>query len=65
MIQNKKPVLIVALFLAALIVIPLLLLLITRVGSSINSEIGGGMITVNQKELKQLDWQIVITYVVL
>jgi tetratricopeptide (TPR) repeat protein len=58
MIQNKKPVLIVALFLAALIVIPLLLLLITRVGSSINSEIGGGMITVNQKETDIADFDL-------
>ena len=50
MTKNKKPALIVALFLAALIVIPLLLLLITRVGGSISSGIGSGSIIVNQSE---------------
>ena len=58
MTKNKKPVLIVALFLAALIVIPLLLLLITRVGGSISSEIGGGSITVNQKETDIADFDL-------
>jgi hypothetical protein len=58
MTKNKKPALIVALFLAALIVIPLLLLLITRVGGSISSEIGGGSITVNQKETDIADFDL-------
>lgn len=47
MTQNKKPVLIVALVLVALIVVPLLLPLIIRVGGSESSEIGGGSIAVN------------------
>ena len=58
MTRNKKPVLIVALFLAALIVIPLLLLLITRVGGSISSEISDGRITVNQKETDIADFDL-------
>ena len=49
---------IVALFLAALIVIPLLLLLITRVGGSISSEISDGRITVNQKETDIADFDL-------
>ena len=58
MIQNKKPVLIVALFLAALIIVPLLILLITRVGASVSSGIGSGSITVNQKETSIADFDL-------
>ena len=50
MTQNEKPVLIVTLVLVALIVVPLLLLLITRVGGSVSSGIGSGSIIVNQSE---------------
>ena len=58
MTQNKKPVLIVALFLAALIVVPLLILLITRIGTFVSSEIGSGSITVNQKETSIADFDL-------
>ena len=56
--QNKKPVLIVTLVLVALIVVPLLLPLITRVGGSGSSEIGSGSITVNQKETDIADFDL-------
>ena len=58
MTQNKRPVLIVALVLAALIVIPLLLLLIIRFGGSVSSEIGGVSITVNQNETDIADFDL-------
>ena len=58
MTQNKKPVLIVALVLAALIVIPLLLLLIIRIGGSVSSEIGGVSITVSQNETDIADFDL-------
>ena len=58
MTQNKKPVLIVALFLAALIVVPLLILLITRIGTFVSSEIGSGSITANQKETSIADFDL-------
>ena len=56
--QNKKPVLIVALVLAALIAIPLLLLLIIRASGSLSPAIGGGGITVNQNETDIADFDL-------
>lgn len=58
MTRNKKPVLIVALVLAALIVIPLLLLLITRLGGSNSTEIGSGGSTVSQNGAVTADFDL-------
>ena len=58
MTQNKKPVLIVALVLAALIVIPLVLLLIIRIGGSVSTEIGSGSHTLNQNQKDIADFDL-------
>ena len=58
MTQNKKPVLIVALILAALIVVPLVLLLITRIGGSVSTEIGSGSHTLNENETEIADFDL-------
>ncbi|MDQ8194525.1 tetratricopeptide repeat protein [Coraliomargarita sp. SDUM461004] len=58
MTRNKKPVVIVAIVLAAFIFIPLLLLLATRLGGSSGSHFGGGTASTVQHETDVADFDL-------